>query len=106
MIRRPPRSTLFPYTTLFRSGVRTTPNSALGFGACLWGTTGSAHFFAQFYPGCRHARFHPKSMPLVQSPLHCLPRRLWKVDALFLPLLSRAEGEQNEIGRASCRERV
>src|SRR5206468_8538826 len=23
MIRRPPRSTLFPYTTLFRSGVRT-----------------------------------------------------------------------------------
>src|SRR5260370_19093242 len=52
MIRRPPRSTLFPYTTLFRS-------------------------------------------PLVQSPLHCLPRRLWKVDALFLPLLSRAEGEQN-----------
>src|SRR5436305_11770062 len=25
MIRRPPRSTLFPYTTLFRSGVKQTP---------------------------------------------------------------------------------
>src|SRR2546422_4210442 len=25
MIRRPPRSTLFPYTTLFRSGVETEP---------------------------------------------------------------------------------
>src|SRR3712207_7943961 len=25
MIRRPPRSTLFPYTTLFRSGVRLLP---------------------------------------------------------------------------------
>src|SRR5689334_23775921 len=25
MIRRPPRSTLFPYTTLFRSGKRTKP---------------------------------------------------------------------------------
>src|SRR5689334_24505275 len=25
MIRRPPRSTLFPYTTLFRSGVVTSP---------------------------------------------------------------------------------
>src|SRR3712207_6876228 len=25
MIRRPPRSTLFPYTTLFRSGVRNAP---------------------------------------------------------------------------------
>src|SRR5256885_11736578 len=27
MIRRPPRSTLFPYTTLFRSGVSALPNS-------------------------------------------------------------------------------
>src|SRR5258708_28254138 len=26
MIRRPPRSTLFPYTTLFRSGVRSPPD--------------------------------------------------------------------------------
>src|SRR3712207_8576457 len=26
MIRRPPRSTLFPYTTLFRSGLRTSTN--------------------------------------------------------------------------------
>src|SRR2546430_14791645 len=26
MIRRPPRSTLFPYTTLFRSALRKTPN--------------------------------------------------------------------------------
>src|SRR5260370_10758851 len=27
MIRRPPRSTLFPYTTLFRSGVKTMPKT-------------------------------------------------------------------------------
>src|SRR5688572_32158617 len=27
MIRRPPRSTLFPYTTLFRSGVHVTPTT-------------------------------------------------------------------------------
>src|SRR3712207_7982397 len=31
MIRRPPRSTLFPYTTLFRSHVTTKINPALGF---------------------------------------------------------------------------
>src|SRR5256885_5834693 len=42
MIRRPPRSTLFPYTTLFRS---VTPLSALCIGliagvACYWGATG------------------------------------------------------------------
>src|SRR5690349_24027774 len=29
-IRRPPRSTLFPYTTLFRSGVSASPRSAGG----------------------------------------------------------------------------
>src|SRR3712207_7570387 len=30
MIRRPPRSTLFPYTTLFRSVVRSSPLEARG----------------------------------------------------------------------------
>src|SRR3712207_2284243 len=30
MIRRPPRSTLFPYTTLFRSGIRFTDDAAGG----------------------------------------------------------------------------
>src|SRR2546427_4119887 len=29
MIRRPPRSTLFPYTTLFRSGCWTSPSNAI-----------------------------------------------------------------------------
>src|SRR3712207_6901454 len=29
MIRRPPRSTLFPYTTLFRSGLRGAPEGLL-----------------------------------------------------------------------------
>src|SRR2546430_4161239 len=31
MIRRPPRSTLFPYTTLFRSYIKATPEGAHGF---------------------------------------------------------------------------
>src|SRR3712207_9061142 len=31
MIRRPPRSTLFPYTTLFRSALQTTHLSLLGY---------------------------------------------------------------------------
>src|SRR2546430_17443833 len=30
MIRRPPRSTLFPYTTLFRSGAHILPNYIMG----------------------------------------------------------------------------
>src|SRR3712207_7757226 len=42
MIRRPPRSTLFPYTTLFRSLGRAVPEAAvvadpLGWAFVLWG---------------------------------------------------------------------
>src|SRR5687768_18242571 len=36
MLRRPPRSTLFPYTTLFRSGRSTT--SCAGARTCAWRT--------------------------------------------------------------------
>src|SRR5258708_9430692 len=35
MIRRPPRSTLFPYTTLFRSGPRVIVAGATGFAGAL-----------------------------------------------------------------------
>src|SRR3712207_9300817 len=51
MIRRPPRSTLFPYTTLFRSrlGVKVLRFS-VGFGKALWkhkaGADGTEYVFA------------------------------------------------------------
>src|SRR2546426_48945 len=35
MIRRPPRSTLFPYTTLFRSAVEDCDRAALGHGGAV-----------------------------------------------------------------------
>src|SRR5438034_8869731 len=35
MIRRPPRSTLFPYTTLFRSGRNTFPGKQSSCRACI-----------------------------------------------------------------------
>src|SRR3712207_1113349 len=41
MIRRPPRSTLFPYTTLFRSDIDVTPNRP-----DLWGMIGAARELA------------------------------------------------------------
>src|SRR5256885_3696108 len=40
MIRRPPRSTLFPYTTLFRSPVREVPAQA---GCPCWRRPDSSH---------------------------------------------------------------
>src|SRR3712207_7443460 len=36
MIQRPPRSTLFPYTTLFRSGGSRAESLAYGAGLALW----------------------------------------------------------------------
>src|SRR3712207_8722597 len=38
MIRRPPRSTLFPYTTLFRSGLSRPPGSSAA--TTVWPSTG------------------------------------------------------------------
>src|SRR2546422_1476535 len=57
MIRRPPRSTLFPYTTLFRSNTfrktaaeKAKPQRAIAYGRCVGGT--SVHFAANYW------RFH------------------------------------------------
>src|SRR5258707_4696936 len=36
MIRRPPRSTLFPYTTLFRSVIVVIPSPPVMYGAVTW----------------------------------------------------------------------
>src|SRR3712207_7737235 len=43
MIRRPPRSTLFPYTTLFRSDWRCDPACLRGFHARAWLLGHAAH---------------------------------------------------------------
>src|SRR2546427_7688346 len=53
MIRRPPRSTLFPYTTLFRSGRCGTARPSLRHGVCF----SSAHQRFQFLE--RQARQAP-----------------------------------------------
>src|SRR2546426_3483380 len=41
MIRRPPRSTLFPYTTLFRSRIRHPDAQGRRVGGIVWHTQGS-----------------------------------------------------------------
>src|SRR2546430_8631187 len=38
MIRRPPRSTLFPYTTLFRSGLESPKNRGMWYGCFSHGS--------------------------------------------------------------------
>src|SRR3712207_9073033 len=91
MIRRPPRSTLFPYTTLFRSAGHATSGLVTAF---VLAVVGSLLFAAQRRteppPHGHAARSGPSA---IRSP---------GIRVLFV--VGAAVGA--EIGRASCRERV
>src|SRR3712207_9309051 len=91
MIRRPPRSTLFPYTTLFRSAglawaTEHDPVLAARIAAPVWR-------FWQMRGYLREGR------AALESVRDRLPAE--EVDARYAVLTALGE-----IGRASCRERV
>src|SRR2546430_16957038 len=76
MIRRPPRSTLFPYTTLFRSrnvGSRTAFRIELAWLLYRYARTHS-HSYEITSP---HLRWHEHMRTARQSDLHAFWRRLW-----------------------------
>src|SRR2546430_17164910 len=102
MIRRPPRSTLFPYTTLFRS--------------FSWDFKSLASTDFATPAGLKYSL-----APHAARRMHHVDRRLATVRGeerppdlphnfrLTLPSLAcalRQQDEHGEIGRASCRERV
>src|SRR2546422_10047837 len=104
MIRRPPRSTLFPYTTLFRSRVDRIAGAFRNAGMDarasdriqmeLWQ---KFVFLAALAAACGLAR--SPIGPLRAAPLG---RRLLQRAIEEIVAVARAR----EIGRASCRERV
>src|SRR3712207_253944 len=64
MIRRPPRSTLFPYTTLFRSRVVQTPSSQRFVGAASFaGLTGAPVLSGEFERDPARGAFPDQSPP-------------------------------------------
>src|ERR1035438_6727877 len=108
MIRRPPRSTLFPYTTLFRSGGKNGFGEGRGISGGVSaverltqrtagrqiGERGSGH---DGIAGTAQSRFEH-----VGSAEHTLDGE-WRFDAIALRLARRDDGEipsRNEIGRA------
>src|SRR3712207_9507465 len=124
MIRRPPRSTLFPYTTLFRSEVLPQGYMAHGTGAirsdtkginmpddCLWRQVKTqADFLREYYPSA-HPIFDesiypdiykkdPQSEKWYKQPIQRTAFAFQQVIATKHTL------HLTEIGRASCRERV
>src|SRR5258708_11947696 len=86
MIRRPPRSTLFPYTTLFRSrsNVRCTPGNSIRapeFATwtrlCAFRSTRFGLRTARFMPICRSHRMRSEEHTSeLQSPDHLVCRLL------------------------------
>src|SRR3712207_9503386 len=104
MMRRPPRSTLFPYTTLFRSRLRET---ALSRGAteAEVGWTETAFDpdvltvgFARRVPSYKRLTLMLKD-PARLKALLLDPERP-------IQLVIAGKSHPAEIGRASCRERV
>src|SRR3712207_9290881 len=109
MIRRPPRSTLFPYTTLFRSR-GTVVQSALPeelyrrpSNREIAGFVGDANFL----PGTvedGHVRCELGTIPISGDGAGEVEVMI-RPEALVLRALANG-GATVEIGRASCRERV
>src|ERR1035438_10849424 len=71
MIRRPPRSTLFPYTTLFRSGPRETATGGRALGVCGAGTRRRSEEHTSELQSlrhlvCRHLLEKKKAQPRVE----------------------------------------
>src|SRR2546425_7601271 len=79
MIRRPPRSTLFPYTTLFRSRCAQTPAPLRPRRTC----------------GARLAQGGPKGQDPQQHPVD--PRHAWMLLMLILTFQSRSEEHTSEL---------
>src|SRR3989454_11211347 len=104
MIRRPPRSTLFPYTTLFRSCVATSGPGATNL------VTGLAAAHMDNSPVV--AITGQVSRPMIgrdafqETDIIGITLPITKQNYLVQDVTELAEVVAEEIGRASCRERV
>src|SRR2546430_14151316 len=105
MIRRPPRSTLFPYTTLFRSRRLAERIEKIRLAAHLKivGLVGAKSMLtAQRFLDVRHG-VHPESVAPSTSTSPQPARRFSDAQPSGFSQYARRD---DEIGRASCRERV
>src|SRR3712207_9488154 len=115
MIRRPPRSTLFPYTTLFRSKFPREPEAlkkALApFGmACVSGWYSAELLTRDAEAEMKALRPHLDLLKAMGSNVLVFAETSNAIHGdRSKPLSQRPvmkEGDWAEIGRASCRERV
>src|SRR2546426_11897273 len=104
MIRRPPRSTLFPYTTLFRSRHPGLTLGRLARDRRAQALPGIDLLNGKIAAECERRPGVERLPPGVRAalPLRSMP------EPLFRPgrVAGRVRRLHREIGRASCRERV
>src|SRR3989475_12698693 len=105
MIRRPPRSTLFPYTTLFRSGlidgIRPVRSLLVAIAKLPWQATGEHP--AIEYLAKLQALYLKGSRKLPVEVVAPSLGMIWQV-SISSPDRERAFQALEEIGRASCRK--
>src|SRR2546426_11584090 len=112
MIRRPPRSTLFPYTTLFRSSgsapVRS-PNELAGCSDLTPDKDPNSELFrieVIQVPLAHPEQAHVVSKPAILADLTGRESHGEAPEDIAAAAKAAAEARAKEIGRASCRERV
>src|SRR3712207_9170612 len=119
MIRRPPRSTLFPYTTLFRSAKKKIEEGAIGKPVLIrcYGLdpAGAMKGFLKFakdnYSGGLFLDMAVHDLDLARWYLGSEADTVWAIGGAyeysdFNEINDAETGAALEIGRASCRERV
>src|SRR5256885_15903817 len=113
MIRRPPRSTLFPYTTLFRSVVVARGGlEARGVGLEGEVLGGARHGLARHHDGLEvgvrgQLPLHLDVAGMALGRRHAGPEDDTVAQRVAAGhAVAELDGNAAEIGRASCRERV
>src|SRR3712207_9280736 len=112
MIRRPPRSTLFPYTTLFRSLSEVPDLDVTGRAGRSEAEDVSRMAHGVLKAGGVHSRRGLEGIANLDGLLRADPRLAPSateppiIAATFLVALEYGPNALSKIGRASCRERV
>src|SRR3989442_7792551 len=102
MIRRPPRSTLFPYTTLFRSPAPALRGGRLGLPRAPLGSHGHSGLRASVIPGLARSEEHTSEL---QSRPHLVCRLLLgKKKRLYLNPNRGSTDEQHVVSVPSAQE--
>src|SRR3712207_9479923 len=108
MIRRPPRSTLFPYTTLFRSLTHATGISHAYYEVlvALSETEGRMMRMSELADRCLSSRSRLSHAVSRLEERGWVRRRVCPEDGRGQLAVLTDDGFAAQIGRASCRERV